>query len=232
MVLAHHLFEIVQSYRQKKKLLGLDTNIDININTNIDTITNKNTNINELISSSISDCTSPEINDIDQSNQFNEMNVIDGSISTSPSNSIKSIEISIENNNLSIIEELKNQENHENHDKLEIDTTSITPSEISVGSLRAMFEARDVALNKLIESTSLLNSESLNKEIKNSNDKIENKNKETVRCISCQELICCTFPPLQSAAAKYRREKLSNINEESVIELEPKYTNWTSDYIG
>jgi hypothetical protein len=52
---------------------------------------------------------------------------------------------------------------------------------------------------------------------------------ESGRCASCQEPTICTFPPLQSAFASSR---LSEAARGTPLGLEPKCTNWTTDYIG
>ncbi len=52
-----------------------------------------------------------------------------------------------------------------------------------------------------------------------------------MNCISCQQIISCSFSPLESVSAKFRKQKQTS-KEQTIEELEPNYTNWTNDYVG
>jgi hypothetical protein len=122
-------------------------------------------------------------------------------------------------------------------------------SSVDVETLRSMFEARDIALNKLISSTTALaqTSDTINLDSDSSPTSEEQQRKESnvesLKCISCQEIISCSFPPLRSAVAAYRRSQLNPLSLLSsttipgitplvAADLEPKYTNWTTDFVG
>ena len=234
MVLAHHLYEIVHSHRKEKIILT------------------------DMKSSFVSDSTSPELNEdeneLDEENEIDEKEV-DDSNESDVGNETTTLPVTSTPTHLNEQDE-QHQQQDKNHEVVGLiieeiineihETSEISRTSTSAESLRALFEARDVALNKLIQSTSLLTlSTSSPDETNEKNEKNESSNSSdggskssnsdssngSVRCISCQQLIPCTFLPLQSAAAKYRKQQTLN-NEESIIELEPKYTNWTSDYIG
>jgi hypothetical protein len=122
---------------------------------------------------------------------------------------------------------------------------------VDVETLRSMFEARDIALNKLISSTTALaqqTSETMDhdsptspssspmapEQLKESETDAE---LEFLKCLSCQEIIQCSFPPLRSAVAVHQRNQLSanplpSLTTLSPSDLEPRCTNWTTDFVG
>lgn len=123
--------------------------------------------------------------------------------------------------------------------------------EVSVDAetLRSMFEARDIALNKLISSTTAtatataaqtcetMKSESVSSPLGGEEGEeaaVKESNVESLECPSCQETISCSFRPLRSAVAAHRRSQLDPVSSSTIsaAELEPKHTNWTTDFFG
>lgn len=124
--------------------------------------------------------------------------------------------------------------------KISGDLESATGNDsVDVETLRTMFEARDIALNKLISATTSLTMSSDTSTSLDSDSPSPATQQdatdleielEAIQCVACQEYVSCTFPPLKSAVASHRLQYLEN--NPTVCDLEPKYTNWTTDYIG
>jgi hypothetical protein len=98
---------------------------------------------------------------------------------------------------------------------------------IDTNTLRSMFQARDLALEKIMTATAALSLSPSPSEVTAPAENSEES--ETIECPSCREVIPCTFPPLRSAVAVYESQRVAAVPSS---EYEPKHTNWTADYIG
>ena len=121
---------------------------------------------------------------------------------------------------------------HEDVDRVCDDLKEVS---VDAETLRSMFEARDIALNKLISSTTAAaqTSETMKSESVEG-EELKESNVESVECPSCRETISCSFRPLRSAVAAHRRSLLDPLSSSTIsaVELEPKHTNWTTDFFG
>lgn len=220
MVLAHHLYDVVQSHREKKKLsLSSDLIPSPELNDDSSELTSPSTLVEENSFVEIYKLVQEE-----KRNQEEEEGEAEG-------------EENEENNN----GDDNNNNTNNNNEDYEIQNNSSISAAIPVETLRKMFEARDVALNKLIQSTSLLESASsklapgttISESVSlTENNDVKSTNGDLLTCNFCHQVTDCSFPPLQSAAAKYRKQKLSSTELLPITELEPNFTNWTSDFIG
>jgi hypothetical protein len=105
-------------------------------------------------------------------------------------------------------------------------------SVVDTNTLRSMFQARDVALGKLMTATAALSvspTERFDDKESATEKKKDEVETESLECPSCRGLIPCTFPPLRSAVAVYQSQL---IGATPGPDFEPKQTNWTTDFIG